>query len=66
MNLARRRSTASRSLPTTAPRRWWCTTDDAPDSVITVEIIDGKITNFYAMRNPAKLASATVRREISR
>ena len=40
--------------------------DDAPVSVITVEIIDGKITNFYAMRNPAKLASATVRREISR
>jgi len=40
--------------------------DDAPVSVITVEIIDGKITNFYAMRNPEKLASATVRREISR
>ncbi len=29
-------------------------------------MIDGKITNFYAIRNPEKLASATVRREISR
>ena len=59
-------STASRWRPTTARRRWWCTEDDVPVSVITVEIIDGMITNFYAMRNPEKLASATVRREISR
>ena len=40
--------------------------NDVPASVVTVEIFDGKITNFYAMRNPEKLASATVRREISR
>ena len=40
--------------------------DDAPVSVITVEIIDGVITNFYAMRNPDKLSSVTVPREISR
>ncbi len=37
-----------------------------PVSVVTVEIIDGEITNFYAMRNPEKLSSVTVRREISR
>lgn len=36
------------------------------ESVIMIEIADGKITNFYAMRNPEKLATATVRREISR
>ena len=35
-------------------------------SVITIEITDGTITNFYAMRNPEKLAAVTVRREISR
>ena len=40
--------------------------DEQPDSVFTIEVIDGKITNFYAIRNPEKLASATVRREISR
>jgi RNA polymerase sigma-70 factor (ECF subfamily) len=40
--------------------------NEQPDSVFTIEVIDGKITNFYAIRNPEKLASATVRREISR
>jgi len=40
--------------------------DDRPESVITIEVADGKITNFYAMRNPQKLSSATVRREIGR
>jgi len=40
--------------------------DEQPDSVFTIEVIDGKIANFYAIRNPEKLASATVRREISR
>ncbi|HTY27236.1 MAG TPA: RNA polymerase sigma-70 factor [Mycobacterium sp.] len=40
--------------------------DERPDSVFTIEVIDGKITNFYAIRNPEKLASATVPREISR
>jgi RNA polymerase sigma-70 factor (ECF subfamily) len=39
---------------------------DAVETVITVEIVDGKITNFYAMRNPEKLAAVAVRREISR
>jgi RNA polymerase sigma-70 factor (ECF subfamily) len=39
---------------------------EQPDSVFTIEVIDGKITNFYAIRNPEKLAAATVRREISR
>ena len=36
------------------------------EGVFTVEIVDGKITNFYAMRNPDKLAAATSAREISR
>ncbi|WP_059017040.1 RNA polymerase sigma-70 factor [Mycobacterium sp. M26] len=40
--------------------------DNRPDSVFLIEVIDGKITNFYAMRNPEKLASVTVPREISR
>jgi RNA polymerase sigma-70 factor, ECF subfamily len=40
--------------------------DEQPDSVFLIEVIDGKITNFYAMRNPEKLASVTVRRAISR
>ncbi len=40
--------------------------DERPDSVFTIEVIEGKIANFYAMRNPEKLASVTVRREISR
>ncbi|MCI4674742.1 RNA polymerase sigma-70 factor [Candidatus Mycolicibacterium alkanivorans] len=40
--------------------------DEKPDSVFLIEMSDGKITNFYAMRNPEKLASVTVRREISR
>ena len=26
--------------------------DEQPDSVFTIEVIDGKITNFYAIRNP--------------
>ena len=40
--------------------------NERPDSVFLIEVIDGKITNFYAMRNPEKLASVTVPREISR
>ncbi len=40
--------------------------DGQPDSVFLIEVGDGKITNFYAMRNPDKLATVTVRREISR
>jgi RNA polymerase sigma-70 factor (ECF subfamily) len=40
--------------------------DDNLEGVITVEVIDGKITNFYAMRNPDKLASVMVPRQISR
>ena len=39
---------------------------DNLEGVVTVEIIDGKITNFYAMRNPEKLATVTVPRQISR
>ena len=39
---------------------------DQVESVITVEVIDGRITNFYVMRNPEKLGAVTVRREISR
>ncbi len=36
------------------------------EGIFTVEIVDGKISNVYAMRNPDKLAAATTVREISR
>ena len=39
---------------------------DHLEGVFLVEIIDGKITNFYAMRNPDKLAGITIPRSISR
>ena len=39
---------------------------DHLEGVITVEIIDDKITNFYVMRNPEKLTTLAVTREISR
>jgi RNA polymerase sigma-70 factor (ECF subfamily) len=39
---------------------------DHLEGVFLLEIIDGKITNFYAMRNPEKLATVTVPRRISR
>jgi RNA polymerase sigma-70 factor (ECF subfamily) len=40
--------------------------DDHLEGVITLEIVDDKITNFYAMRNPDKLVALTTAREISR
>jgi RNA polymerase sigma-70 factor (ECF subfamily) len=39
---------------------------DHLEGVFTVEIIDGQITNFYAMRNPDKLAAVATARTISR
>ena len=39
---------------------------DHLEGVFLVEITDGKITNFYAMRNPDKLAAIAVPRQISR
>ena len=36
------------------------------EGVITLEIVDDKITNFYAMRNPDKLAALATARDISR
>ncbi|HUH72097.1 MAG TPA: RNA polymerase sigma-70 factor [Mycobacterium sp.] len=36
------------------------------EGVITVEIVDGKITNFYVMRNPDKLTTLATARDISR
>ncbi|MEV3902439.1 RNA polymerase sigma-70 factor [Mycobacterium sp. NPDC050551] len=39
---------------------------DSFEGVITVEIVDGRIAHFYAMRNPDKLAGVDIRREISR
>lgn len=39
---------------------------DRLEGVVSVEVTDGRITNFYAMRNPEKLAAVTVQREISR
>jgi RNA polymerase sigma-70 factor, ECF subfamily len=54
----------------------WVTCNSAPavlvyagdrvDIVIAVDVVDGKIANFYAIRNPEKLATATVRRKITR
>jgi RNA polymerase sigma-70 factor (ECF subfamily) len=40
--------------------------DDQLEGVITVEIAEGKITNFYVMRNPRKLAALATARDISR
>ena len=39
---------------------------DHREGVFVFEVIDGKITNFYAMRNPDKLATISVPRTISR
>jgi RNA polymerase sigma-70 factor, ECF subfamily len=39
---------------------------DRLEGVFTVEIVDGKISNFYAMRNPDKLAAVSTARTISR
>ncbi|MGH3558065.1 MAG: RNA polymerase sigma-70 factor [Mycobacterium sp.] len=39
---------------------------DHLEGVFTVEIIDGLITNFYAMRNPDKLTALATARTISR
>ena len=39
---------------------------DLLEGVITVEIVDGKITNFYVMRNPQKLAALATARDITR
>ena len=39
---------------------------DRLEGVVTFEVVAGKITNFYAMRNPDKLAAVTVSRRISR
>lgn len=36
------------------------------EGVFTVEIVDGLITNFYAMRNPDKLSALAAAREITR
>jgi RNA polymerase sigma-70 factor (ECF subfamily) len=39
---------------------------DHLEGVFLVEVVDGKITHFYAMRNPDKLVGIAVPREISR
>jgi RNA polymerase sigma-70 factor (ECF subfamily) len=39
---------------------------DRLEGVILIEIADGKITNFYVIRNPDKLAAVAVPRAISR
>ncbi|MEV4238302.1 MULTISPECIES: RNA polymerase sigma factor SigJ [unclassified Nocardia] len=40
--------------------------DDYLEGVFLMEIVDGKITNFYAIRNPDKLVTVAVPRRISR
>ena len=39
---------------------------DRLEGVVSVEVIDGKITNFYVMRNPDKLTGVTIARRVSR
>ena len=39
---------------------------DHLEGVFVFEIIDGQITNLYAMRNPDKLTGITIPRAISR
>ncbi|WP_099041965.1 RNA polymerase sigma-70 factor [Mycobacterium neglectum] len=39
---------------------------DSFEGVITVEVTDGRISHFYAMRNPDKLTGVDIPREISR
>ncbi|MEO3757881.1 RNA polymerase sigma-70 factor [Mycobacterium sp. B14F4] len=39
---------------------------DSFEGIITIEITDGRISHFYAMRNPDKLAGIDIPREISR
>ncbi|CAA0132313.1 ECF RNA polymerase sigma factor SigJ [Mycolicibacterium vanbaalenii] len=39
---------------------------DHLEGVVSFEVIDGRITNFYAMRNPEKLATVLVPRRIGR
>lgn len=39
---------------------------DSFEGVITVEITDGRISHFYAMRNPEKLTTVAIPRAISR
>ena len=41
-------------------------TDDHLEGVFLFEVIDDKITNLYAMRNPDKLTGITTPRAISR
>jgi len=49
-----------------APAIMVYTGDDHLEGVFIFEVIDGKITNFYAIRNPDKLAALAVPRVISR
>ncbi|BBZ58801.1 RNA polymerase sigma-70 factor [Mycolicibacterium monacense] len=39
---------------------------DSFEGIVTVEIVDGRISHFYAMRNPDKLVGVDVPREITR
>ncbi|SEH66200.1 RNA polymerase, sigma-24 subunit, RpoE [Mycolicibacterium rutilum] len=39
---------------------------DSFEGIVTVEITDGRISHFYAMRNPDKLAGVDIPREITR
>jgi len=39
---------------------------DSVEAVITIEVTDGRVSHFYAMRNPDKLVALNVERTISR
>ena len=36
------------------------------EGVVSVDIVDGRIANFFVMRNPEKLAGVTVARRVRR
>jgi RNA polymerase sigma-70 factor (ECF subfamily) len=41
-------------------------TEDHLEGVLLFEVVDDKITNLYAMRNPDKLTGITIPRKITR
>ena len=59
-------TSGSRWRSTTARQRWSSTTTTTWRASSSFEVIDGKITNLYAMRNPDKLVGIAIPRTISR
>jgi RNA polymerase sigma-70 factor (ECF subfamily) len=38
----------------------------APDTAVSVAVVDGRITHIYAVRNPAKLARLDIETQLTR